>query len=233
MPSNLIVELTESMAVNGGDVDQYSLNGLRRLGVQLEIDDFGTGYSSISYLRKLPVNVVKIDRSLISGLGRRRTAAGFRVRGAASYSCLRPQSAGRGHRDRGTGEVLREMGCGSGQGYYFGRPVPAADGISGADSLRGARWIWPQPASLCQCGLGGRVLNSDRRVPELLPAPAVCQCSLRYFLGGVRPPADGLDTEPCPELSPVAEIAAEAERPAAASAPATRSVARVFFMKGS
>ena len=50
--ANLIIELTESMAVTGGDVDKYSLSGLRQLGVQLEIDDFGTGYSSISYLRR-------------------------------------------------------------------------------------------------------------------------------------------------------------------------------------
>ena len=75
--ANLIVELTESMAVNGGDVDKYSLSGLRRLGVQLEIDDFGTGYSSISYLRKLPVNVVKIDKQPDRRAGRRRGTGEF------------------------------------------------------------------------------------------------------------------------------------------------------------
>ena len=125
--SNLIVELTESMAVNGGDVDQYSLNGLRRLGVQLEIDDFGTGYSSISYLRKLPVNVVKIDRSLISGLGTDEQQRDFVAAVLHLIHACGLKALAEGIETQEQADVLREMGCGSGQGYYFGRPAPAEE----------------------------------------------------------------------------------------------------------
>lgn len=68
-PSLLVLELTESAVIQGNDLDRYTLNSLRRLGVGLEIDDFGTGYSSISYLRQLPVDTVKVDRTLLSALG--------------------------------------------------------------------------------------------------------------------------------------------------------------------
>lgn len=125
--SNLIVELTESMAVNGGDVDQYSLNGLRRLGVQLEIDDFGTGYSSISYLRKLPVNVVKIDRSLISGLGADEEQGNFIAAVLQLIHACGLKALAEGIETAEQAAALVRLGCGSGQGYYFGRPAPAAE----------------------------------------------------------------------------------------------------------
>ncbi len=68
-PEQVVLELTEVAIVKGNELDRYSLGGLRGLGVGIEIDDFGTGYSSISYLRRLPVDRVKVDRSLIVGLG--------------------------------------------------------------------------------------------------------------------------------------------------------------------
>ncbi len=123
--ANLIVELTESMAVNGGEVDQYSLRGLRRLGVQLEIDDFGTGYSSISYLRKLPVSVVKIDRSLISGLGVDEGQGDFVAAVLHLIHACGLKALAEGIETADQAAVLTEMGCSSGQGYYFGRPAPA------------------------------------------------------------------------------------------------------------
>ena len=125
--ANLIVELTESMAVNGGDVDKYSLSGLRRLGVQLEIDDFGTGYSSISYLRKLPVNVVKIDKSLIDGLGSDEEQSNFVRRCCTSSTPAGSKLLPRASRRRSRPPNWSALGCASGQGYYFGRPVPAAE----------------------------------------------------------------------------------------------------------
>lgn len=125
--SNLVVELTESMAVNGGDVDQYSLSGLRRLGVKLEIDDFGTGYSSISYLRKLPVNVVKIDKSLIDGLGADEEQGSFVAAVLHLIHACGLTAVAEGIETAEQAAMLAEMGCASGQGYYFGRPMPPAD----------------------------------------------------------------------------------------------------------
>ncbi len=125
--ANLIVELTESMAVNGGDVDKYSLSGLRRLGVQLEIDDFGTGYSSISYLRKLPVNVVKIDKSLIDGLGSDADESKFVEAVLHLIHACGLKAVAEGIETPEQAAELVRLGCSSGQGYYFGRPVPASD----------------------------------------------------------------------------------------------------------
>jgi diguanylate cyclase (GGDEF)-like protein len=123
--SNLIVELTESMAVNGGAVDQYSLSGLRRLGVKLEIDDFGTGYSSISYLRKLPVNVVKIDKSLIDGLGVDEEQRDFVAAVLHLIHACGLKALAEGIESAEQAAELVRLGCTSGQGYYFGRPTPA------------------------------------------------------------------------------------------------------------
>ncbi|MDQ1622774.1 MAG: diguanylate cyclase [Actinomycetota bacterium] len=125
--SNLIVELTESMAVNGGAVDQYSMSGLRRLGVKLEIDDFGTGYSSISYLRKLPVNVVKIDKSLIDGLGVDEEQRDFVAAVLHLIHACGLKALAEGIETAEQSAELVRLGCTSGQGYYFGRPAPAAD----------------------------------------------------------------------------------------------------------
>lgn len=123
--ANLIIELTESMAVTGGDVDKYSLSGLRQLGVQLEIDDFGTGYSSISYLRRLPVNVVKIDKSLIDGLGSDEEQGGFVEAVLHLIHACGLKAVAEGIETAEQAEELVRLGCGSGQGYYFGRPAPA------------------------------------------------------------------------------------------------------------
>ncbi len=125
--SKLVIELTESVAVNGSDLDRYSLSGLRHLGVQLEIDDFGTGYSSISYLRNLPVHVVKIDRSLIEGLG---TDDGQRDFVAAVLQLIHAcgmEAVAEGIETAEQAAELSWLGCASGQGYYFSRPVPPAD----------------------------------------------------------------------------------------------------------
>src|SRR5450830_135197 len=121
------------MAVTGGDVDKYSLSGLRQLGVQLEIDDFGTGYSSISYLRRLPVNVVKIDRSLIDGLGTDEEQSRFVEAVLHLIHACGLNAVAEGIETIEQAEELVQLGCSSGQGYYFGRPAPAdvlADSIS-------------------------------------------------------------------------------------------------------
>ncbi|QDW28946.1 EAL domain-containing protein [Arthrobacter sp. KBS0702] len=133
--SNLIIELTESMAVTGGDVDKYSLSGLRQLGVQLEIDDFGTGYSSISYLRRLPVNVVKIDRSLIAGLGTDEEQGGFVEAVLHLIHACGLKAVAEGIETAEQAEELIRLGCGSGQGYYFGRPAPA-------EAVEETLWQW-------------------------------------------------------------------------------------------
>src|SRR5690606_10627370 len=69
-PQSLCLELTESAVIESGATTLSTLNGLKQLGVKLAIDDFGTGWSSLGHLRRFPIDVVKLDRSFVSGLDR-------------------------------------------------------------------------------------------------------------------------------------------------------------------
>lgn len=123
-PEQVVLELTEVAIVKGNELDRYSLGGLRGLGVGIEIDDFGTGYSSISYLRRLPVDRVKVDRSLIIGLG---TDPSQPALVAAVLQLVRAcglEAVWEGVETAEQAKILRDLGCLSAQGYYFSRPVP-------------------------------------------------------------------------------------------------------------
>ncbi|BAS06830.1 uncharacterized signaling protein PA1727 [Arthrobacter sp. Hiyo4] len=123
-PEQVVLELTEAAIVRGNDLDRYSLGGLRGLGVGIEIDDFGTGYSSISYLRRLPVDRVKVDRSLIEGLG---TDPSQPALVAAILQLVRAcglEAVWEGVETGEQAEHLRNLGCLSAQGYFFSKPVP-------------------------------------------------------------------------------------------------------------
>ncbi|HJV99483.1 MAG TPA: EAL domain-containing protein [Arthrobacter sp.] len=126
-PEQVVLELTEVAIVKGNELDRYSLGGLRGLGVGIEIDDFGTGYSSISYLRRLPVDRVKVDRSLIVGLG---TDPSQPPLVAAVLQLVRAcglEAVWEGVETAEQAEHLRNLGCLSAQGYFFSRPLPADD----------------------------------------------------------------------------------------------------------
>ena len=126
-PEQVVLELTEMAIVKGNDLDRYSLGGLRGLGVGIEIDDFGTGYSSISYLRRLPVDRVKVDRSLIVGLG---TDPSQPPLVAAVLQLVRAcglEAVWEGVETAEQAEHLRNLGCLSAQGYFFSKPLPADD----------------------------------------------------------------------------------------------------------
>lgn len=124
-PSQLIFELTETALVTGNELDTYSLRGLHNLGVRLEIDDFGTGYSSISYLRKLPMDVVKVDRSLIGDVATDPEQQEFVSAVLRLIRACGMEAVIEGIETREQAEMLLRLGCVTGQGYYFSRPVPA------------------------------------------------------------------------------------------------------------
>ncbi|MFJ4209652.1 putative bifunctional diguanylate cyclase/phosphodiesterase [Paenarthrobacter sp. NPDC089675] len=123
-PASLVLELTESAVIQGNDLDRYTLKALERLGVGMEIDDFGTGYSSIDYLRRLPVHAVKVDRSLLAALGSDPSQPALL---AAVLQLIRACGLGavwEGIETEEQAEYLLSIGCTSGQGYYFSRPLP-------------------------------------------------------------------------------------------------------------
>lgn len=123
-PDQVVLELTEVAIVKGNDLDRYSLGGLRGLGVGIEIDDFGTGYSSISYLRRLPVDRVKVDRSLIAGLGTDPTQPALVAAVLQLVRACGLEAVWEGVETAEQAELLRGLGCLSAQGYFFSRPVP-------------------------------------------------------------------------------------------------------------
>jgi diguanylate cyclase (GGDEF)-like protein len=126
-PALLVLELTESAIIQGNELDRYTLASLRKLGVGLEIDDFGTGYSSISYLRQLPVDRVKVARTLLTALGSDPAQPALI---AAIHQLIRAcslEAVWEGVETAEQAEHLRSTGCVSGQGYYFSRPLPKAE----------------------------------------------------------------------------------------------------------
>ncbi|MFN2322931.1 MAG: putative bifunctional diguanylate cyclase/phosphodiesterase [Trueperaceae bacterium] len=127
MPEALELELTESIVLHGVDHVASTLDRLRRLGVGLAIDDFGTGYSSLAYLRDLPIDTIKIDRSFVKDLGSPRKGPQFAlalveaITGIARYLDL--SVVAEGIETRAQVELLKSLGCHQGQGFYFAQPM--------------------------------------------------------------------------------------------------------------
>lgn len=126
-PSFLELELTESAVMRDSERSMWQLNALRSAGVRLAIDDFGTGQSSLSYLQKLPMDVVKIDRSFIKELGTGAKPE-LLVNSMIILSHeLDYRVVGEGVETADIAEILRQLGCDEAQGYLFARPMGAAE----------------------------------------------------------------------------------------------------------
>ncbi|MEO0424268.1 MAG: EAL domain-containing protein [Pseudomonadota bacterium] len=120
------VELTESGLVKDIEHTRETLQLLRDRGITISIDDFGTGYSSLSYLYRLPVDALKIDRSLVSGLTPGATNHKIVSSVVALSNELGIDAVAEGIEEEHELTLLRDMGCERAQGYYFARPVPAS-----------------------------------------------------------------------------------------------------------
>jgi diguanylate cyclase (GGDEF)-like protein len=144
-PSKVLVEVTESSAMMDPDRAQAILGELHDAGFAIAIDDFGTGYSSLSRLRDMPVKVLKIDRSFVSGVHDDRQARSIVSAFLELASGLDIVTLAEGIETREELDFLRERGCSLGQGFYFSRPVPpeeiiafALGGIPTAATIRSA-----------------------------------------------------------------------------------------------
>ena len=99
---------------------------LRRLGVSLALDDFGTGYSSLAYLRRFPIDRLKIDRSFIGGLHHDPEADAITIAILGMAAALELPVIAEGIENEEQAWALADLGCQYGQGYLFARPGPAA-----------------------------------------------------------------------------------------------------------
>ncbi|MGY1830068.1 EAL domain-containing protein [Geodermatophilus sp. SYSU D01180] len=122
----LVLEITEDVLMADAARSQQVLADLRRLGVRLSVDDYGTGYSSLTYLRALPVDELKLDRSFVTSLTRDPRAAAI-VRSTQQLARdLGMTFVVEGVEDAETQEALHRMGCDVVQGWHVARPMPAA-----------------------------------------------------------------------------------------------------------
>ena len=126
-PGDLVLELTESAVVEAAGAGAAALRALAELGVQLAIDDFGTGYSSLSYLKRFPVDRLKVDRSFITGLGQDGEDVAIVTAITGLAHALGRRVTAEGVETAEQAARLREVGCDLGQGWYFSRPVSAAE----------------------------------------------------------------------------------------------------------
>jgi diguanylate cyclase (GGDEF)-like protein/PAS domain S-box-containing protein len=135
----LVLELTESSLVEDPDQAVHRLRELRELGIGLAIDDFGTGYSSLGYLQRYPIEILKVHRAFIAELGRHPDEAALAKAILQLAHHLGMKTIAEGVEDAAQVAALRALGCGFAQGYYFARPLPAAEFVALLDERSAGR----------------------------------------------------------------------------------------------
>ncbi|MDQ1512125.1 MAG: hypothetical protein QOG50_3969 [Actinomycetota bacterium] len=146
-PSSLVVEVTETAVMASPDRAADVMRRLRAIGVKISIDDFGTGHSSLAYLTTLPNDELKIDRSFIRAMSTDPNAETV-VRAIVDLAgSLRLDVVAEGVETANDAEALREIGCTTGQGYLFSKPLAADAMTAWLEDHRSANQTARQPSS--------------------------------------------------------------------------------------
>jgi len=132
LPANrLEVEVTESIFVRDAQIARQALEEIMALGCTIALDDFGTGYSSLGYLRAIRFSTIKIDRSFVQGAAQSSPESLAIIRAVvAMCDSLEMTTTAEGVETAAEAAMIRDMGCTKIQGYYFGRPMPAAEALA-------------------------------------------------------------------------------------------------------
>jgi diguanylate cyclase (GGDEF)-like protein/PAS domain S-box-containing protein len=126
-PSNVELEMTESVLMDDVEMSEETLGRLKTLGVKLAVDDFGTGYSSLSYLRRFPVDVLKVDQSFVDGLGRDTGDSAIVTAVVTLAHTLGLHAVAEGVETPDQLSELRRLDCDTAQGFHFARPANGYD----------------------------------------------------------------------------------------------------------
>jgi diguanylate cyclase (GGDEF)-like protein/PAS domain S-box-containing protein len=126
-PTSLELEVTEDILLHDEKSALSTFLKIQALGVRLVFDDFGTGFASLSYLKKFPLDGLKIDRSFVHGLLVNPDDAAIVGSTVGLAKQLGLSVIAEGIEDRATADFLVSMGCAEGQGYFFGKPMPASE----------------------------------------------------------------------------------------------------------
>jgi diguanylate cyclase (GGDEF)-like protein/PAS domain S-box-containing protein len=122
-PRHLTLELTETAVMRDFEATRIVLQALSSMGVRIAVDDFGTGYSNLTYLKRFPINTLKLDRSFIHDLPESADACTIVSSVIRMAHCLHLQVVAEGVETLQQLEFLKAHDCGEGQGYYFSKPV--------------------------------------------------------------------------------------------------------------
>jgi diguanylate cyclase len=140
---------------------------LKRLGVRIALDDFGTGYSSLSYLERLPIDIIKVDKSFVCTIDQSQSDVGLAPAIVQLAHTLGHMTIAEGIEKQVQVELLRQMGCQLGQGYHLGMPQDAKS----TGALLQARRVLPRPPDET---VGGRhpLTDADVSLPVSTSFPS-------------------------------------------------------------
>jgi diguanylate cyclase (GGDEF)-like protein/PAS domain S-box-containing protein len=124
-PSILTIEITESVLIHDTDAAIEKLSRLKDFGVRIAVDDFGTGYSSLGYLKRFPIDILKIDKSFIDGVGNSSEESAIAHAIIKLGGSLGLEVVAEGIEDPGQVDALQSLRCERGQGFFFSKPVDA------------------------------------------------------------------------------------------------------------
>jgi diguanylate cyclase (GGDEF)-like protein len=126
-PKRILLEFTESVMLDSTNETFTKFEKLKKIGFNIAIDDFGTGYSSMSYIHKLPIDILKIDRTFVMDITKNEKTQAIVSAITKLSSSLGIKTVGEGIEQEGDADLLKSFDCDYGQGYLFDRPLTVTD----------------------------------------------------------------------------------------------------------
>ena len=200
-PNRLVLEITETVLMHDRDAAAATLWQLKGLGVRIAIDDFGTGYSSLAYLRRFPIDMLKVAREFVDGLGRDAHDDVITRAIVELASTLGLLTVAEGIETTQQQEHVSALGCDLAQGYLFSRPIDAeAVRVLVGEQEHGPRRRSASSEPADRSTSAGRHQAGGLDQPRLLPAPGRPRVALGLLPTAERRPVQQL---PLPHLGGV------------------------------